>query len=226
MRILLIPGFGEDESIFDKIQAHLPGQKVFLNPWALLGNQPRPELDVLRYAKQLTHWYAIKQDDLVIGHSTGGWVAYYIKHLVNCPIVQISSWTESEKVVGTVTNKELVYWLTKRGLLFNKVTKYLLIKKNYQGKLSKPVFSFVFDKLIKGNKNNVNNQLRLIFNKVNEPVTVEPDLRIHALPDNIVRVPDQPFQEVPGDHFSLYTYPDKVYEPIVALFEKLQQQVR
>ncbi|MCC9168075.1 alpha/beta fold hydrolase [Pontibacter harenae] len=219
MRVFLVPGFGEDASIFDKIYPHLPGEKIFLNPWELLGNQPRPELNALQYAKQLVNWHAIKQEDILIGHSTGGWVALYIKHILNCSIIQISSWTEKEKVVKPSTNTKLVYWLTKKGLLFNSLTKRLLIKKNYQGKPSAPVFAFVFDKLIKGNKNNVNNQLRLIFNDVPEPVTVEPDIRIHAKPDNIVKYPDQPFLEVPGDHFSLYTHPEEVYAPIVAFLE-------
>ncbi|MCC9137004.1 alpha/beta hydrolase [Pontibacter silvestris] len=222
MRVFLLPGFGEDESIFDKIYPHIPGEKIFLNPWVLLGSQPRTEINALRYARELTNWYAIKQEDVIIGHSTGGWVALHIKHILNCPIIQISSWTERYKVVKPETKPELAYWLTKKGLLFNRLTKYLLIKKRYESKPSAPVFASVFDKLIKGNKNNVNNQLRLIFEDVNEPVTVEPDLRIHARADNIVQVPDQPFHEVPGDHFSLYIYPEKVYVPIVDFLAKYQ----
>lgn len=205
---------------FDNIHPHLPGEKVFLNPWVLLGNQPRPELDVLQYAKQLTKWYAIKREDVVVGHSTGGWVALHIKHLVNCPIVQISSWTDSTKVFKPETNKELVYWLTKNGLLFNRITKHLVLRKNYRNKPSAPVFSAIFDKLIEGNKNNVNNQLRLIFNAAQEAVTAQPDLRIHARHDTVVLTPDQPFHEVPGDHFSLYNYPQKVYTPILELLRK------
>jgi hypothetical protein len=39
--------------------------------------------------------------------------------------------------------------------------------------------------------------------------------RIHARADAVVKIPDEPFHEVPGDHFSLYTYPEEVYRPIV-----------
>lgn len=224
MRIFLISGFGEDESIFDKLHPHLPGEKVFLNPWLLVDNKPQPAFNALVYAAALTEQYRITKKDVVIGHSTGGWVALLIKHLVHCPIVQVSSWTERSKVVKPFYIPRLAYWLTKRGLLFNRFTKGFMIRKNYRGKPSEPVFSGIYDLLIRGNKDNVNNQLRLIFNRIPEPVTVEPDLRIHARPDSIVRVPDQPFHEVPGDHFSLYTYPEKVYAPILTFLEKLQAQ--
>jgi hypothetical protein len=36
MRIFFIPGFGEEGFIFDKIQTNIPGEKVFIDNWALL----------------------------------------------------------------------------------------------------------------------------------------------------------------------------------------------
>ena len=39
------------------------------------------------------------------------------------------------------------------------------------------------------------------------PLAVQPDLRVHAKRDNIVFTPDEPYTEVPGDHFSLVFYP-------------------
>ena len=55
----------------------------------------------------------------------------------------------------------------------------------------------------------------VIFNPLKEPITVMPDLRIHAKGDHIIKPPDEPYVLVPGDHFSLYTYPETVYRPIV-----------
>lgn len=223
MRLLLIPGFGEDDSIFDKLYPHLPGEKVFLNPWLLIENEPDLTLNALVYADELVRKYAITQNDVVIGHSTGGWVALYIKHLVHCPIVQLSSWTERSKVVKPFYYPKLAYVLTKRGLLFNRFTRSVMLWINYRHKPSAPIFAYIFNLLSRGNKNNVNNQLRLIFNRIPEPVTVEPDLRIHARPDTVVLVPDQPFHEVPGDHFSLYTHPEEVYKPILNLLNNRQR---
>jgi hypothetical protein len=218
-RLIFIPGLGEDETIFHKIHPSIPGEKVFLNKWVLLGNNPRPGLTVLQFAQELVDQFTITREDVIIGHSTGGWVAYHIKHLVHCPIIQIASWTEEHKVVKPISNRHLIYLFVRKGLYFNPLVKRLLIWGKYRNKPSRKIFSEIFDNLIKGNKNNVVNQLRLIFNPVKEKITVKPDLRIHARADSIIRVPDQPFQEVPGDHFSLYTHPEKVYAPIIAFLQ-------
>ena len=53
MRLFLIPGFGEDRYIFEKIQDHLPGEKVFLSHWHLLGEQDRPWLNASTQAHHL-----------------------------------------------------------------------------------------------------------------------------------------------------------------------------
>ena len=220
MRLFLIPGFGEDRYIFEKIQDHLPGEKVFLNHWHLVGEQARPELNVLSYARELINWFNITKDDVVIGHSMGGWVALYIKHLVHCPIVQIASWTEPKKVATPVTNCRLVFWLTKRGFYLNRLVKSVVLWRDYRGKSSASLFNSIFEQLIRGNKDCVINQLRVIFNPVGETVTEAPDLRIHARADRIIRFPDQPVCEVPGDHFCLYTDPEPVWQPIVNFLQQ------
>ncbi|AHM62877.1 hypothetical protein D770_23160 [Flammeovirgaceae bacterium 311] len=223
MRLLFIPGFGEDPSIFEKIQNHIPGEKVFLDYWVLLGDRPRPELNALQYAKELVEQFGITKQDVVIGHSTGGWIAYHIKHLVNCPVVQIASWSDSSKVVSPVKNRRLIYWFVKRGLYFNSLVRRYIIRNKYRNKPSEAVFDQVFRRLAREDKYKVINQMRLIFNPVQQPISVQPDLRIHARPDSIIRYPDQPAVDVPGDHFSLYTYPREVYEPINRFIKQLQE---
>jgi hypothetical protein len=225
MRLLFIPGFGEDPSIFDKIQPHLPGEKVFLDFWVLLGDRPRPELNALLFAKELVEQYDITKEDVVIGHSTGGWVAYHIKHLVNCPIIQIASWTDMHKVVSPVKSQRLIYWSVSRGLYFNTLVLHYVVRKKYRGKPSVEVFRSVFKRLSREDKYKVINQMRLIFNPVYVKIEVQPDLCIHARADSIIRFPDHDVVEVPGDHFCLYTHPDKVYQPIVAFLKQQQQAV-
>ena len=97
MRLILIPGFGEDETIFDKIQDKLPGEKLFLSLWHLLPNKSVKSLNAAVFAKELIERYQINKTDLIIGHSTGGWIALHIKNLVGCRIVQIASWTDRNK---------------------------------------------------------------------------------------------------------------------------------
>ena len=69
--------------------------------------------------------------------------------------------------------------------------------------------------LAEGNKENVINQLRLILTPLPQKGTIKPDLRIHAHKDIVIRPPHEPFHIVSGDHFTLYTHPHEVYEPIV-----------
>jgi len=223
MRILFIHGFGEDETIFSKIAPAIAGDKIFLNVWKLLGDAPRPNITVLEFAKEIVNKYNISKNDVIIGHSMGGWIAYHIKHFTHSPIVQIGSWTHIDRVVRPIPNTNLSYFLIRMGILFNPLTKALYTNMGYKNLPSKVVFASIFDQLIRGNKENIINQLRLIFTDVPEEITVTPDLRIHAKRDIVIRYPREPFHEVTGDHFTLRTHPHEVYEPIIAFLKKIEQ---
>ena len=175
MRLFFIPGFGEDPDIFEKIHPHLPGNKVMIKNWELIGDAPKPELTALQHARELVAEFNIGPEDVVIGHSMGGWIAWHIKHLVHCRVIQIASWTNGRKVASITSNQELIYWAVKKGLYFNPLVKQLLIWKGYRKSSSRPIFSAVFDRLRKGNKENVVNQLRIIFRPANEKITEQPE---------------------------------------------------
>ena len=214
MRLIFLTGFGEEAFIFDRLHPLLPGEKEFLSLWELLPDKKMPGLNALDFAEDLVRRYQITPQDVVIGHSTGGWVALLIKQLVQCPVVQISSWTDVRNVIVPVSNRRLLYFLAQTALIFNPATLRWLLKSTYRNKPSAPVFQRIFTRLIEGNRHNRTNQLRLIFNPVPNPITTKPDLVIHARKDPIVRFPEGPVQEVPGDHFSLYTFPIDVAQPI------------
>jgi len=215
MRLILIPGFGEDETIFDKIHDKLPGEKLVLSFWQLLPNVSVKSLNTGLFAMELIERFQINKTDLIIGHSAGGWVALHIKNVVGCGIVQIASWTDESKVIAPVRNWQIIYLLAKTGLLLNSFMMQRTVKKYYQGKPSKEIFLAIFNKLANGNRENVLNQLRLVFKPSPGKLSVKSDLVIHARGDKIIRFPDGPVHEVAGDHFSLYTYPEQVYPPIV-----------
>ena len=214
MRIIFITGLGEDEFIFDQIRGKLLGEKLFLSLWQELPERPSPGINVMDFACTLVQRHNITSEDLVIGHSTGGWVALYIKQAAGCPVIQLASWTNLNKVIVPVFNRHLIYFAARTGLYLNRLVLRYSLKKTYKGKPSRDIFERIFRRLITGNRANVVNQLRLIFNPVVEPATVTPDLRIHAKGDRVIRFPDGPVHEVPGDHFSLYTYPEQVLAPI------------
>lgn len=220
MQLFFIPGFGEQPSIFDKINEYFPSQQIFIDNWELLGNQPRPNLNVLIYAQELVEHFNITKEDMVIGHSMGGWIAWHVKHLVGCRVVQIASWTDPKKVVVPFSNPNIIYWITKSGLYLNPITRQFFLWQNYYNKPSSEIYLKVFNTLIKGNKQNVLNQLRVTLNPVNESISVAPDLRIHSKADTTILFPDEPTHEVPGDHFNIWTHPEAVYAPIPDLLAK------
>ena len=212
--MLFIHGFGENEAIFSKITPAIAGEHILLNVWDLLGNEPRPDINVLDFAKEIVDKYAITKEDVVIGHSMGGWIAYYIKHITGSPIIQIASWTHFDRVILPISKPSIIYWLAQNGLFFNRFQKELYTFFAYKNKPSKEIFRITCDQLRQGNKNNIVNQLRLILTPVSEQPTIQPDLRIHARRDLVIRPPRESFHLVSGDHFTLYTSPKEVYEPI------------
>lgn len=217
MRLIFIPGFGEEVMIFDKIHPYFAHEKLFVDNWTLLGEEELPQLNVLAYAYELCDQFNITKDDIIIGHSMGGWVAWFIKHVAGCRVVQIASWTDSSKVVAPIRNPKIVYWTVRSGLYLNPVTFQFFLWQNYYKKPSQGIYSMVFKRLIRGNKKNAINQLRLIFNPVSERPVMEPDLRIHSHADTTIQFPDEPTHEVPGDHFNLWTNPEEVVTPILDL---------
>lgn len=217
MRLIFIPGFGETKHIFTQIAPHLPGEHLFIENQDLLGMKPTPSITAIGYAQRLIEQHTITRQDYVIGHSMGGWVAYAIKHLVGCPIIQIASWTDPEKVVLPIKKPEIIYWLVRNGLYLNRLNKKLLLR-FYRDQPSAPVFSEVFQHLIDSPAEYVLNQLRVILNPVETTITVQPDVVIHSKKDSIIRFPDGQVSTVPGDHFNLFTYPAEVLAVMTPLF--------
>ena len=214
MRLIFIPGFGETKHIFSQIAPHLPGEHLFIENQDLLGSKPTPSITSIGYAQQLIEHHNITRQDYVIGHSMGGWVAYAIKHLVGCPIIQIASWTDPKKVVRPVRKPEIIYWLVRNGLYLNRFNKKLLLRL-YRNKPSAQIFSEVFQHLIDSPPEYVVNQLRVILNPNESEITVQPDVVIHSKVDSIIRFPDGKVNTVPGDHFNLFTYPAEVLAVIM-----------
>ncbi len=216
-RIIFIHGFGENESIFRHIAPKIGGQQLFINVWSVLGNDRQDNINVLDFSKALVNRFQINKDDVVIGHSMGGWIAYHIKYHVGCRIIQIASWTHFDRVISPIKSANTIAWLVRNGLYINKFQKWLF-GMAYNGKPSKAIFLETFDDLINGNRECAVSQLRLIFNPI-LGIDVIPDLRIHAKADTVIKYPREPFHEVPGDHFTLITDPETVYTPILSFLK-------
>jgi len=215
MRIFFIPGFGEMPTVFDKIAPHIGGDKVFIDNWEEIGDKPRKDINVLKVAKEYVAKYNITANDLVIGHSMGGWIAYHIKHVAGCRIIQIASWTKPDRVVMPIKNHKFVYWFMGSGLAFNRFSQWFMVWKFYRHKPSKEIFADTYRRLRMRKITGVLNQMRVVLEPIADTITVSPDLRIHAKADNIIRYPKgEECITVSGDHFTLWTNPEEVYGPI------------
>jgi hypothetical protein len=216
MRLVLIPGFGEDETIFTNIKPYLSYESVHVNVWEMIETDPSKPANVKTLALKLVEKFRIQATDLVIGHSMGGWIGWHIKEVSGCKLVQVSSWTDPQKVILPFQNRTLLYWLTRNGLYINRFTKSFLLNKFYKGQASKGIMEATLNNLIQKDKKQVLGQLQLILEPT-KPCSAEPDLRIHTQRDPIIRRPDQGFFLVPGDHFAIYTYPKEVAKGILGL---------
>lgn len=216
MRIFFIPGFGETPSVFDKIAPQIAGDKIFIDNWEEIGDKTRKDINVLMVAKEYVAKYNITADDLVIGHSMGGFIAYHIKHIAGCRIIQVASWTKPDRVVTPTQNRKFIYWFMASGLAFNRFSQWFMVWKFYRHKSSKEIFADTYTRLRTRKASNVVNQMRVIMEPIVDTISVSPDLRIHAKADNIIRYPKgETCTTVSGDHFTLWTNPEEVYGPIV-----------
>lgn len=221
MRLFFIHGFGETENIFSKLAPILEGEKIYVNLWDSLGNNRPPDLHIIDFARELVQKYSIQKNDIVIGHSLGGWLAHHIKHVNGNRIVQIASWTSPQKVMTPIKNKALLVWMVRRGLVFNSFSKNYLTKW-YKNLPSEAVYNEIIDHMIASDRRCLTSQLKLVVGRAKEPVVAVPDLRIHAKKDKVIRYPDEPFIEVTGDHFTLYTHPKDVATPIQQFLSTLK----
>lgn len=214
MRMIFIHGFGEKPSIFDKIHPAFNQEKLFIDNWEELGDTIKPNYKAIDYAKDLAQKYQIKNSDIVIGHSLGGWISYHLKYLTNCKSIQIASWTDMDRVRFPINNYNVIAFCVKYGLTFNTISKKYFIKKQYKGLPSESIFVENYERLIKGNNKNIYNQMKLILNGCIIENMPEPDLRIHSKADRLIRFPKQKCDEVNGDHFNLITHPEEVIRSI------------
>lgn len=219
MRVFLIPGFGENESIFEPLHPYLSYETIPVDIWKHLLAFSGKESDVLTFAKYLNQSLQIRPSDLVIGHSMGGWIGLHLKQESGCHLIQIASWTNPQKVILPIQNRKILYFLVRSGLYINSLTKNFLLQKFYHNLPSRSIMEATLNRLIQTDKSLVVKQLQLIL----EPVpscSVTPDLRIHTRRDPIIRKPDEAFFEVSGDHFALYTHPKEVARGILSYLQR------
>jgi pimeloyl-ACP methyl ester carboxylesterase len=218
-RLILIHGYVEDPTIFDTLLPLLPPFNVLaISVETEFDRWPaRTPISAHALAVVLAERYAITANDVVMGHSMGGWIAINIKAVTGATVIQLSSFTNQRKVVSPIYQAGLLNRLANTGFLQTQLA-VDYVKKRYPFAESKTLNFFLLDRLRTMRPAYIGWQLSVLFAPV-PFLAVQPDLRVHARADNIVRPPDEPFAEVPGDHFSLVFHAKAVAEPVLTLFE-------
>jgi pimeloyl-ACP methyl ester carboxylesterase len=210
-RLLLLPGYLEDSTIFDTLRPLLPpaaeGLAIELAPefaqW-----RPTGAANVVTFARHLAQRYRIGPHDVLIGHSMGGWIAAHIKAQTGATAVLLSSFTDQRKVVARARNPLLLALYAWSGLGRSRWLR-ARAKREYRFDESRALFGQLADGIARHPRRYVHRQLQVLFAPV-PPLLVQPELRVHALADNVVLPPDEAFVEIPGDHFAHYYYPELV----------------
>lgn len=221
-RLIYIHGYVEDPTIFDNLAPLLPDESVLkLNlqddfaRWKPIDDT----VNVSTLARFLAETYQIVPDDVIIGHSMGGWIAANLKAQTGCRAILVSSYTDKEKIVLPIRNITIVRLLVRLGVVQSRwIANFAL--KMYPFDESRALHKTLVGNLLHQPRRYVYQQLRVLLAPHAVP-PAQPDLRIHARPDNVLRYPNEPFHEVPGDHFSLVFHPGTVAAPILAWLKGL-----
>ncbi len=220
-RLILIHGYVEDATIFDALLPLLPSGNVLavsveaeFDRWS--GTSP---ISGYTLATFLAGQYNITREDVIIGHSMGGWIAINIKAVTGARVIQIASFTDQRKLVSPTQNVGLLRFLANSGLLQSRPA-IDYVKKRYPFAESRALNFAFLDRLRTMRRAYIAWQLSVLFAPV-PPLTVRPDGRIHARPDNIVRPPDEPYTVVPGDHFCLVFHAQEVARAILSVLKEV-----
>jgi len=221
-RLLLLHGYTEDRTIFDTLLPLLPafGQVVPLELEAEFAHwRPAPgAVNVHALAGHLAARHQIGSADVLLGHSMGGWIAAHLKEQTGATAILLSSFTDQAKIVSRIRSPRLLSFYAHLGLVQNRwLNNYF--RRRYPHDESRALHGQLVAGVGRFRRRYVAQQLRVLFAPV-PPLRTQPELRLHALGDTVVRPPDEPFTALPGDHFAHYFYPELAARAIDALLQK------
>ncbi|RYF65256.1 MAG: alpha/beta hydrolase [Cytophagaceae bacterium] len=220
-RLIYIHGYVEDPSIFDNLAPLLSAESVLklnLQDEFARWNPDDKTVNVSTLAQYLAKAYQIGPDDVVIGHSMGGWIAANLKAQTGCRAVLIASYTDQKKLITFTHNIQVVRLLVKLGLVQSQWFAKFALKK-YPFDESRTLHKALINAMASQPRRYVYQQLRVLLAPYPTPPAT-PDIRIHSQPDSIVRHPDETYVDTPGDHFNLVFYPHLVAAPILTWLKK------
>jgi pimeloyl-ACP methyl ester carboxylesterase len=212
--IFLLPGLGEDARIYRHIApvlGHFARIVIVQYREVLLGlpSNCTPEA----YLKRLVALYGIGSDDIVIGHSFGGWTAYLLHIHQGNPAAMLCSFSDRRRLRPLIRVAMPGKVALQFGLLKTPFVRGLQ-KRRYAKKDSLPEMLNVLDVFRRSTDRELYQIVHLIGSKV--PVKEAMDvLRIQAKDDELVRRPREMHLLVDGDHFAPGTHPDRILDHLL-----------
>ena len=232
-RLLLLPGFGEDERIFRNIINYFGNYEVEVLDYRNV--LPRFSYESIRlhlFIKSIIKFYNISERDILIGHSLGGFLAHNIRQEIGCPVCLHGSFTDPAKIKILFGNKFIIKKAILNGLFssypFRKVARL-----RHSTNSSKRDMEYVIEKLDCYGNEDILKLVYLLFNRKKRLLNwlrstpnydFSPNLIIHPKDDNIVGRPDEDHIVVSGDHFSISTHPQQSIFIIKNWLRELQSQ--
>lgn len=207
-RLILLPGYTEDQTIFTTLLPLLPtfGQVLALELEEEFAHwHPAGRPTVVALAQYLVARHRIGPSDVLIGHSMGGWIAAHLKEQTGATAILLSSFTNQAKIVSGIRHPRLLGLAALTGLVQNRAIN-TYFKRRYRYDESRALHAQFVDGMGRLRRRYVHQQLQVLFAPV-PPLTAPPELRLHSRTDTVVRPPEEPYVELPGDHFAHYFYP-------------------
>lgn len=223
-RLFLLHGYVEDSTIFDPLRPLLsPAARAAIVDVELedaFGNwQPRQPVNAATLARHLIDLHQMTVHDVIIGHSMGGWIAAHVKQQVGCLVILLGSFTDQAKIVSKMRSPWLLGLVVKTGLMQSGYMRRRVLRA-YRRDESRALHAQLTQGMTRFSRRYVHQQLQVLFAPA-PPLTIHPELRLHARRDNIIRAPDEPYVELPGDHFAHYYYPQPAAEAINKVLDKV-----
>ena len=219
-RIVLLPGFGEDKRIFRKIALYLEDYDLLYADYrSVLYQFTSENIELNSFINTLSEYYDINENDILIGHSLGGYISHHLRQQLGCDNCLIASFTNPKKIKLPYNYKKLAKWFTDNGG-FTSIPFRQIVRIKYRNSSALPDLENSLEVFEEYGKQDIYKLIRLLQPRWKgllnwlrpSPAEVPPSLILHPKKDSIVAPPDEPYIELPGNHFSPATHPDIVGE--------------
>jgi len=229
---VLLPGFGEDKRIFRKITPYLSDYELlYVDYRSVLHRFTPDDIELYDFINALCEHYDINEDDILIGHSLGGFISHHLRQQLGCDNCLIASFTDRKKIKLPYNYKKLAKWFTDKGG-FTSIPFRQIVRLKYRNSTAMPDLENSLEVFAQYGKQDIYKLIRIIQPRrksflqwlLPDPTEVPPSLILHPKKDSIVAPPDEPHIQLPGNHFSPATHPEIVGEHLQAWLIRLKRE--